>query len=63
MISIEEENFNSAKRFELFSGQKSIKNIFLYRKLGYSEFKRIAVNDLLTMVYLEKHKIKNIQNR
>ena len=56
MISIEE-IVESAKRFELFTGHKSIKNIYLYQKLGYREFKRIPVNDSLTMVYLEKFKI------
>jgi ribosomal protein S18 acetylase RimI-like enzyme len=56
MISIEE-IFESAKRFELFTGHKSIKNIHLYQKLGYREFKRIPINDSLTMVYLEKFKI------
>ncbi len=54
MISIEE-IFESAKRFELFTGHKSIKNIYLYQKLGYKEFKRMPVNDSLTMVYLEKY--------
>jgi N-acetylglutamate synthase-like GNAT family acetyltransferase len=33
MISIEEV-FESTKRFELFTGLKSIKNIYLYQKLG-----------------------------
>jgi ribosomal protein S18 acetylase RimI-like enzyme len=56
MISIEE-FFESAKRFELFTGHKSIKNIHLYQKLGYREFKRIPINDSLTMVYFEKFKI------
>jgi hypothetical protein len=54
MISIEEV-FESTKRFELFIGHKSIKNIYLYQKLGYGEFKRMPVNDSLTMVYLEKY--------
>jgi ribosomal protein S18 acetylase RimI-like enzyme len=56
MISIEE-IVESAKRFELFTGHKSIKNIYLYQKLGYREFKRIPINNSLTMVYLEKFKI------
>ena len=59
MISIEE-IVESAKRFELFTGHKSMKNIYLYQKLGYREFKRIPINDSLTMVYLEKFKIQNI---
>jgi hypothetical protein len=37
MISIEE-IVESAKRFELFTGHQSIKNIYLYQKLGYREF-------------------------
>ena len=49
--------FESAKRFELFTGHKSIKNIYLYQKLGYIEFKRMSINDLLTMIYFEKHRI------
>ena len=56
MISIEEV-FEAAKRFESFTGHKSIKNIYLYQKLGYREFKRIPINDSLTMVYLGKYKI------
>lgn len=54
MISIEEV-FEAAKRFELFTGHKSIKNIYLYQKLGYRESTRMPVNDSLTMVYLEKY--------
>jgi len=30
------------KRFELFVGSKSGKNIYLYQKLGYSIFKLVA---------------------
>ncbi len=56
MISIED-LFDSAKRFELFTDHKSIKNIYLYKKLGYREFKRIPINDSLTMIYLEKYRI------
>lgn len=56
MISIEG-LFESAKRFELFTDHKSIKNIYLYQKLGYREFKRMPINDILTMIYLEKYKI------
>ena len=51
MISIEG-LFESAKRFELFTDHKSIKNIYLYQKLGYREFKRMPINDILTMIYL-----------
>ena len=43
-------------RCELFTGYKSEKNIKLYQKLGYDEFKRQVVNDNLTLVYMQKFK-------
>jgi ribosomal protein S18 acetylase RimI-like enzyme len=51
-----EEHFKLANRYELFTGDKSARNLHLYKKLGYHEFKRIRVNDQITMVYLEKFK-------
>jgi GNAT superfamily N-acetyltransferase len=47
----------SADRYELFTGHKSLRNLYLYQKLGYRQFKRIAVNNLLMMVFLEKYVI------
>jgi len=47
---------NGCSRFELFTGMKSKKNLHLYIKQGYSEFKRQYVNDNLTLIYLEKRK-------
>ena len=44
-------------RFELFTGFKSEKNLYLYQKLGYSEFKRQKINENLTLVFLEKEKV------
>jgi GNAT superfamily N-acetyltransferase len=49
-----ESTFEYCNRFELFTGFKSEKNLYLYNKQGYSEFKRQVINDNLTMVYLEK---------
>jgi GNAT superfamily N-acetyltransferase len=51
-----ETNFHACNRFELFTGHKSSKNMYLYRKLGYKEFREEAVNNNMTMVYLEKLK-------
>jgi GNAT superfamily N-acetyltransferase len=48
---------SAAKRYELFTGHKSVRNLYLYQKLGYCEFKRIPVNNLLIMVFLEKYVI------
>ena len=50
-----EQHFKSANRYELFTGHKSTRNLHLYQKLGYYEFKRMPINDSLTMVFLEKH--------
>lgn len=46
--------FPEAGRFELFTGYKSLRNLYLYDKLGYREFKRVAVNDRLWLIYMEK---------
>ena len=35
-----EEYFRIADRYELFTGHKSCRNLYLYQKLGYREFKR-----------------------
>ena len=43
------------KRYELFTSTRSIDNIRLYQKLGYTIFARKAVNDELELVYMEKN--------
>jgi hypothetical protein len=48
--------FSNAERYELFTGNKSINNLRLYDKLGYSEFKRESGGDQVMMVYLEKYR-------
>ena len=50
----EVEQFYPGKRYELFTSSRSIDNIKLYRKSGYKEFARKAVNDELLFVYMEK---------
>lgn len=49
-----EKRFPQAERFELFTGHRSEKNLYLYGKLGYRELRREKVNDRLDLVYLEK---------
>ena len=49
-----ETQLNTCFRYELFTGFKSEKNLTLYQKLGYREYKRHFINDNLTLVYLEK---------
>ena len=49
-----EKAFPEAKRFELFTGYKSQKNLFLYKKLGYIEYHREIMNSAVELVFLEK---------
>lgn len=42
------------RRYELYSGYLSKKNLALYEKLGYRRYKVETVNDKLQLVYLEK---------
>jgi ribosomal protein S18 acetylase RimI-like enzyme len=48
--------FSEAKRFELFTGHKSERNLRLYQKLGYQEFKREPATERLTFLFLEKRR-------
>ncbi len=49
-----EKRFDKAERFELFTGSKSDKNIYLYKKNGYRIYKNEKINETLTLVYMEK---------
>jgi GNAT superfamily N-acetyltransferase len=49
-----EEVFKGAQRFEIFTGHKSERNLYLYEKLGYKRFKTVTASEKLTIVYLEK---------
>jgi GNAT superfamily N-acetyltransferase len=51
-----EQHFPNAKRFELFTGRKSEKNLYLYQKNGYRVFKNQMISEKLTLVFLEKFK-------
>jgi len=55
-----EPRLSNCNRYELFTGFKSEKNLKLYQKLGYREFKRQPINDNLTLVYLEKIKQESL---
>lgn len=45
-----------AKRLELFTSDKSVKNIQLYERVGYQKFKEKQVSLDLRFVYMEKLK-------
>jgi len=46
--------FNGCKRFELFTGDKSERNLRLYQELGYRIFKASKIMDQTNIVFLEK---------
>ena len=56
LIMKEIEKYFKCKRFELFTGIKSEKNIYLYKKLGYSVFKKEqkGCGGNIEIVYMEK---------
>ena len=49
-----ERRFHQAERYELFSGDKSERNLHLYGKLGYKPFGTERQTDRVTPVFLEK---------
>jgi len=49
-----ENYFSKAKRFELFTGHRSEKNIFLYQKLGYQTFGTQNITKNLNLLFMEK---------
>ncbi|MGD9158888.1 MAG: GNAT family N-acetyltransferase [Desulfobacteraceae bacterium] len=49
-----EKQFPDAERYELFTGEKSEKNLHLYARNGYRVFKNKKVSEKLTLVFLEK---------
>jgi phosphoribosylanthranilate isomerase len=44
----------NARRFELFTSQRSERNLYLYRKFGYRDFKQVPLNERVTLIFLEK---------
>ncbi len=49
-----EKIFSTCQRFELFTGARSERNLYLYQKLGYKIFKTAKITGQTTIVYLEK---------
>jgi ribosomal protein S18 acetylase RimI-like enzyme len=46
--------FETSRRFKLFTGDNSERNLYLYQKLGYREYRRQKFQENLVLVYLEK---------
>lgn len=50
------DTFKDIKGFELFTGHKSERNINLYKKLGFREYRLEKINEGLTLIYMHKEK-------
>ena len=46
-----------AKRFELFTGENSARNLHLYAKLGYRAFRTEPLSPKVMLVFLEKKRV------
>ena len=49
-----EDHFAQARRYELFTSERSLRNLYLYQKLGYRIFRQEKLNEGVNLVYLEK---------
>ena len=59
MNEIENQFKNIVKRYELFTGSRDQRNVYLYNQLGYKPFKTEYLNSEITFVFMEK----SAQNR
>ena len=51
-----EAEFPYSSRYELFTGHKSKKNLYLYKKLGYEIIREQKISKSLTLIFLNKDK-------
>jgi len=53
ILAIERES--QVERYELFTSDKSIRNLRLYERLGYTKFREQIVAEGLIFIYMEKY--------
>ena len=49
-------HFSNVKKYELFTGIKSERNLGFYMKLGYKPFQEKIINEAHSLVFLEKRR-------
>lgn len=54
LLNAIENRFPAAQRYELFTGERSIKSLYLYDKAGYEIIRRRRVSETLALVFLCK---------
>lgn len=55
LLSEIENKFNYVEKYELYTGFKDEKNLYLYKKSGYNIFKEKTINKNLKFVFMEKY--------
>jgi ribosomal protein S18 acetylase RimI-like enzyme len=56
LLSRIEEHFGQAHRYELFTGDRSKRNLYVYTKFGYRVFRTERLSEKTTIVFLEKER-------
>lgn len=54
MMSAIESCHRDSKVFEVFTGHKSTRNLYLYSKLGYKNYSQTQLNEKVNLVFLRK---------
>lgn len=54
LLAAIEDAFVHVRRFELFTGHLSLRNLGLYTRRGYAEFRRQRDGEAVTLVFMEK---------
>ncbi len=54
LLNAIEGRFAQARRYELFTSERSLRNLYLYQKLGYRIFRQEKLDETVNLVYLEK---------
>ncbi len=54
MMNIVEKHFKETSRFEVFTGERSLRNIRLYERMGYRAFRTKKISERLNLVFMEK---------
>ncbi|MBN2387775.1 MAG: GNAT family N-acetyltransferase [Anaerolineales bacterium] len=62
LLAAIEAHFPDVSRYELFTSARSLRNLHLYRRAGYREFRRQPLNETTHLVYLEKEAPYDAQN-
>jgi GNAT superfamily N-acetyltransferase len=61
MKAIENQFGNVVRRYELFTGARDPRNLYLYDQLGYETFKTEECDNVISYVYMEK--VLKVSNR